>query len=102
MVLARWQEITASKWRTRTSSITMIPGGVEHRVGPLGLYYEEVAEILYTADGAFPVPVNAIQGWLDSKEGHREALLDPNLRVVGVGVLVRGQISWAVEIFMRF
>ncbi|MDD2868618.1 CAP domain-containing protein [Neomegalonema sp.] len=64
--------------------------------------YEEVAENLWEAQGRinWTIPDNqrrAIQDWLNSDKGHREALLDANLFTAGVGVAIRdGRIAVAM------
>ena len=58
-------------------------------------HYAKVAEILWDArDGDIQwTPTDTVRSsvtdWLRSPEGHREALLDPTARVVGIGTAIR-------------
>lgn len=69
---------------------------LDARVADAGLgYYAQIAEILWDADddnlswSIEQTVRNAVTDWLNSPEGHREALLDPKLTVTGIGTAVR-------------
>ena len=57
--------------------------------------FEEVAELLWHDRDEYldwryqEVVRSAVSDWLNSSEGHRENLLDPNLRHAGVGTAIR-------------
>jgi len=61
----------------------------------LGNVYETVAEILWDVTDeniqwfVEDTVRNAVTDWLRSPDGHREALLDPDLKVAGVGTSIR-------------
>jgi len=60
-------------------------------------HYDKVAEILWDAsdsniDWRIEETVrSSVTDWLRSPEGHREALLDPAARIVGVGTAIRDE-----------
>lgn len=68
--------------------------------------YAEVAENLWTAEGEIQWFGNenarrAVEDWMNSQEGHREAILDPNLRVAGVGTAIRDERIVVAMLFGR-
>ena len=68
--------------------------------------YAEVAENLWTAEGEIDWRNNenarqAVQDWMNSTEGHREAILDPNLRLAGVGTAIRDERIVVAMLFGR-
>ncbi len=60
-------------------------------------HYDKVAEILWDAseesiDWSIEDTVrSSVTDWLRSPEGHREALMDPEARIVGVGTAIRDE-----------
>lgn len=60
-------------------------------------HYNKVAEILWdTSDSNIDWRIEetvrrAVTDWLRSQEGHREALLDPTARIVGIGTALRDE-----------
>jgi len=70
------------------------------------LQFSEVAENLWTAEGEIQWEYKetvrrAVLDWLNSKEGHREAILDPNLRLAGVGTAIRDERIVVAMLFGR-
>lgn len=68
--------------------------------------FAEVAENLWTAEGEIDwvyeeTVRRAVLDWLNSKEGHREAILDPNLRLAGVGTAIRDERIVVAMLFGR-
>lgn len=69
--------------------------GFNERVHESGLgHYDELAENLFNSEGqvAWFATANAratIKGWMESRQGHREAMLDPKLSEAGVGAAMR-------------
>jgi len=68
--------------------------------------FAEVAENLWTAEGEITWKYEetvrqAVLDWLNSKEGHREAMLDPNLRLAGVGTAIRDERIVVTMLFGR-
>lgn len=68
--------------------------------------YAEVAENLWTAEGEiqwfYEENVRrAVTDWMNSKEGHREAILDPNLKLAGVGTAIREERIVVTMLFGR-
>ena len=69
--------------------------------------YAEVAENLWTAEGAdiqwfYEESVRrAVLDWMNSEEGHREAILDPNLALAGVGTAIRDERIVVAMLFGR-
>lgn len=60
-------------------------------------HYDKVAEILWDASDANidwrieETVRSSVTDWLRSPEGHREALLDPEARIVGIGTAIRDE-----------
>jgi len=60
-------------------------------------HYDKVAEILWDATDANidwrieETVRSSVTDWLRSPEGHREALLDPEARIVGIGTAIRNE-----------
>lgn len=60
-------------------------------------HYDKVAEILWDATDAninwdiTETVRSSVTDWLRSPEGHREALLDPEARIVGIGTAIRDE-----------
>ena len=60
-------------------------------------HYDKVAEILWDATDAniqwstTETVRSSVTDWLRSPEGHREALLDPDARIVGIGTAIRDE-----------
>ncbi len=60
-------------------------------------HYDKVAEILWDAsdqniDWRIEETVrSSVTDWLRSPEGHREALMDPEARIVGIGTAIRDE-----------
>jgi len=60
-------------------------------------HYDKVAEILWDASDANidwrieETVRNSVTDWLRSPEGHREALMDPEARIVGIGTAIRDE-----------
>lgn len=60
-------------------------------------HYNKVAEILWdTTDQNINWTIedtvrSAVTDWLKSPEGHREALMDPDARIVGIGTAIRDE-----------
>ena len=70
------------------------------------LQFAEVAENLWTAEGEIQWEYQetvrrAVLDWLNSREGHREAILDPNLRLAGVGTAIRDERIVVTMLFGR-
>ena len=68
--------------------------------------YAEVAENLWTAEGEIQwfyeeTVRRAVTDWMNSKEGHREAILDPTLRLAGVGTAIRNERIVVTMLFGR-
>ncbi len=68
--------------------------------------FSEVAENLWTAEGEITWQYEetvrrAVLDWLNSKEGHREAMLDPKLRLAGVGTAIRDERIVVAMLFGR-
>ena len=68
--------------------------------------FAEVAENLWTAEGEITWQYEetvrrAVLDWLNSKEGHREAMLDPKLRLAGVGTAIRDERIVVAMLFGR-
>ena len=68
--------------------------------------FSEVAENLWTAEGEITWQYEetvrrAVLDWLNSKEGHREAMLDPKLRLAGVGTAMRDERIVVAMLFGR-
>ncbi len=68
--------------------------------------FAEVAENLWTAEGEITWQYEetvrrAVLDWLNSKEGHREAMLDPKLRLAGVGTAIRNERIVVAMLFGR-
>lgn len=68
--------------------------------------FNEVAENLWTAEGEITWQYEetvrrAVLDWMNSKEGHREAMLDPNLRLAGVGTAIRDERIVVAMLFGR-
>ncbi len=60
-------------------------------------HYDKVAEILWDATDAninwdiTETVRSSVTDWLRSPEGHREALLDPEAKIVGIGTAIRDE-----------
>jgi uncharacterized protein YkwD len=70
------------------------------------LEFQEVAENLWTAETEIEwvyqeTVRRAVLDWLNSKEGHREAILDPNLIFAGVGTAIRDERIVVAMLFGR-
>ncbi len=57
-------------------------------------HFREVAENLWTAEGEITweykhIVRQAVTDWMNSREGHREAMLDPNFTSTAVGTAIR-------------
>ena len=68
--------------------------------------YSEVAENLWNAEGRVNWLVEnntqmTIKDWLNSNKGHREAMLDKNLRLGGVGAAIHEQRVVVAMLFAR-
>ena len=68
--------------------------------------FTEVAENLWTAEGEITwvyeeTVRRAVLDWMNSKEGHREAILDPKLRLAGVGTAIRDERIVVAMLFGR-
>lgn len=68
--------------------------------------FSEVAENLWTAEEEITwvyeeTVRRAVLDWMNSKEGHREAILDPNLVHAGVGTAIRDERIVVAMLFGR-
>jgi uncharacterized protein YkwD len=68
--------------------------------------FSEVAENLWTAEGEITWQYQetvrrAVLDWMNSREGHREAILDPNLVLAGVGTAIRDERIVVAMLFGR-
>ncbi|MBP5857896.1 hypothetical protein KAJ83_12830 [Marivibrio halodurans] len=62
--------------------------GPADRVDRVGYHWSRVLENLAAGQ---PSAREVVQGWIDSKAGHREAMLDKTVREVGIGYTYRPQ-----------
>lgn len=60
---------------------------LETRLGVIGYEPDMAGENLYWGEAAMATPAQAVQGWMHSEE-HRQNLLDPAFRRVGVGIAI--------------
>ena len=70
----------------REKSDDMVKNNYASHTDPNGYNMAKELNIAENIHGVSSTPDSAVYNWLDSKQGHKENILNPNLKYTGVGI----------------